>query len=447
MRRLTLLFVAGLLGLGVAPALGAQPKTLDIGANQSVWFEEDHTVPMVAVSVSLPAGSAYDPPAKAGLAALAAYLFNEGAGNLNSTAYQDELARRAIQLNLSPDRDYFTLSFVTLSTNLKDAFRLIGLALQRPRFDGDAIARVRAQMLQSLQQEGEDPEAMASRRFYELFFAGHPYGHEVGGTAQGLGAITAADLKGFAKTHWVRGGVKIAVSGDTDSVTLTSLLKSAFGPLPATTPPAPPRVQRSSAPSLTTVAMAVPQSTAQFGLPGILRNDRDYLAGYVANYIVGGGDFSSRLTNEVREKRGLTYGISTSFGTFRGGGYIIGQVATKRESMSESLAVVRDVLRSYAQDGPTADELADAKTYLTGSYPLAFSSNSGIAAQLNSFQRDGLPIEYVARRNSLINALTLDDVRRAARRLFNPARLTIVVAGAPPVAKKSGKPSKTATPR
>jgi zinc protease len=441
------MLVAALFGLCVAPALGAQPKTIDIGANQSVWFQEDHTVPMVAVSISLPAGSAYDPAARPGLAALAAYLFNEGAGNFNATTYQNELARRAIQLNLSPDRDYFTLSFVTLSANLKDAFRLVGLALQRPRFDADAIARVRAQMLQSLQQEGEDPEAMASRRFYELFFAGHPYGHEVGGTGAGLAAITAADLKAFARAHWVRGGAKIAVSGDTDTATLTSLLKSAFGPLPGNTLPAPPRVARYSAPRTITVAMSVPQSTAFFGLPGLLRSDPDYLAGYVANYIVGGGDFSSRLTNEVREKRGLTYGISTSFGDFRGGGYIIGQVATKRESMSESLAVIRDVLRSYAQDGPTADELSDAKTYLTGSYPLSFSSNSGIAAQLNSFQREGLPIEYVTRRNGLINALTLDDVRRTARRLFNPTRLVVVVAGAPPVAKKSAKPGQTARPR
>jgi zinc protease len=438
--------MAVLFGLSATAALGAPPKAIDIGANQSVWFEEDHTVPMVAVSISLPAGSAYDPSAKPGLAALAAYLFNEGAGNLNSTTYQDELARRAIQLNLSPDRDYFTLSFVTLSANLKDAFRLVGLALQRPRFDADAIARVRAQMLQSLQQEGEDPEAMASRRFYELFFANHPYGHEVGGTPAGLAAITATDLKAFARTHWVRGGVKIAVSGDTDTATLTNLLKAAFGPLPSTTPPAPPRVARNAVPGLTTVAMAVPQSTALFGLTGVVRSDPDYMAGYVANYIVGGGDFSSRLTNEVREKRGLTYGISTSFGDFRGGGYIIGQVATKRESMSESLAVIRDVLRAYAQDGPTADELSDAKTYLTGSYPLAFSSNSGIAAQLNSFQREGLPIEYVARRNNLINALTLDDVRRVAKRLFNPARLVVVVAGAPPAAKKSVKPGKTAKP-
>lgn len=447
MRRLALALFVILGALGLVPALAAPPRSVDIGANQTVWFQEDHTVPMVAVSISLPAGSIYDPATKPGLAAFAAYLFNEGAGNLTSSAYQDELARRAIQLTLSPDRDYFTLSFLTLTANAKDAFRLIGLALQRPRFDADAIARVRAQMLQSLQQEGEDPEALAARRFYEIFFAGHPYAHETGGTPAGLAAITAGDLKAFARTHWVRGGVKIAIAGDIDAATLTSLLKAAFEPLPAAAPPSPPRVTRFAGPTVTVVPMAVPQSAAMFGLPGILRSDRDYLAGYVANQIMGGGDFSSRLTSEVREKRGLTYGVSTNFGDFRVVGYIIGEVASKRESMSESLAVIRDVLKKYAQEGPSEAELADAKTYLTGSYPLAFSSNAGIAAQLNSFQREGLPIDYVSRRNGLINALTLADVQRAAQRLFNPARLTVVVAGATPAPTKPATPNKTGKPR
>ena len=449
MKGLATLLIGIALSLPAFTALAAPPRVLDIGANATVWFQEDHTVPMIAVSVSLPAGSVYDPPNKPGLAALAAYLFNEGAGNLRSTAYQDELARRAIQLSLSPERDYFTLSFVSLSANAKDAFQLVALALQRPRFDADAIVRVRAQMLQSLVQENEDPEAVASRRFYETFFAGYPYAHEVGGTAQGLNAISAADLKAFARVHWVRGGVKIAVAGDIDAAALTALLKSAIAPLPAVPPPAPPRVARLGGAGLTTLPMPVPQSVAFFGLPGMLRNDPDYLAGYVANHIVGGGDFSSRLTNEVREKRGLTYGISTSFGDFRAAGYVIGQVATKRESMNESLAVIRDVLRKYAQEGPTEQELADAKTYLTGSYPLLFSSNAGIASQLNTFQREGLPLDYVARRNSLIDAVTLDDARRAARRLFNPARLTIVVAGfaGAPAKASSMKPAQAVRPR
>jgi zinc protease len=202
-------------------------------------------------------------------------------------------------------------------------------------------------------------------------------------------------------------------------------------------------VTHTGPPALIAVAMDVPQPTAVFGLPGMLRADKDYLAGYVANHIVGGGDFSSRLTHEVREKRGLTYGVSQTFGDFRLAGYVIGQVATRRDSMSQSLEVIRSVLADYAAHGPTEAELKDAKTYLTGSYPLAFASNAGIASQLNAFQRAGLPIDYVTTRNSRINALTLADVRRAAR-LFDPKRQIVVVAGTlpPPVARKAAKPHK-----
>jgi zinc protease len=197
-------------------------------------------------------------------------------------------------------------------------------------------------------------------------------------------------------------------------------------------------VTLAAAPGQSIVAMAVPQPTAVFGLPGLTRSDPAYLAAYVANYIVGGGGFASRLTNEVREKRGLTYGVSTGFSDFRGGGLVLGQVATRQESMVQSLAVIRAVLADFAAHGPTAQELADAKTYLTGSYPLAFSSNAGIAAQLSIFQRAGLPLDYVARRNGLIAALSLEDVRRAAARLFDPRRMTVVIGGS--IASSGHKP-------
>ncbi|MEI9992585.1 MAG: pitrilysin family protein [Rhizomicrobium sp.] len=435
---LALLFALGFAG----PALASAPRPLDIGPNEQVWFEEDHTVPMLAVTVSLPAGSAYDPAGKAGLAAFAAYLFNEGAGPLTSEAYQSEIANRAIQLSMSPDRDWLVLSFSTLSSQAKDAFRLFALALRHPRFDADAIERVRAQMIQSIQQDDSDPAAVAANRFYRVYFGNHPYAHPVNGETRSLSAIGAADLKAFAATHWVKGGARIAVSGDIDAATLTALLKATFDPLPATAPPAPPPFVHPGAPGETIVAMAVPQPSAVFGLPGIGRADKDYLAGYVANYIVGGGGFSSRLTYEVREKRGLTYGISTGFSDFAGGGVVLGQVATRQDAMDASLAVVRGVLADYAAHGPSAAELADAKTYLTGSYPLAFASNAGIAAQLNTFQRSGLPLGYVARRNGLIQALTLADVKRAAARLFDPRRMTVVVGGTIAVASSSHKPSR-----
>lgn len=416
--------------LFAAPVFAAAaPRAVDIGPNEQVWFEEDHTVPMVAVTIALPAGSVYDPASKPGLAAFAAYTLNEGAGALSSEAYQAALADRAIQLSMAPDRDALVVSISTLSSNAREAFRLLALALQKPRFDADAVARVRAQMQQSLLSDAQDPPTVALNRFYQVYFGSHPYAHPVNGTAAGLNAITAADLKAFARSHWVRAGVKISVAGDIDTATLTALLRTVFDPLPAKPPPPPPPVRHAGSPGIAVVAMDVPQPTAVFGLPGMLRADPQYLAGYVANHIVGGGDFSSRLTDEVREKRGLTYGISTSFGDFSAAGYVIGQVATRRDSMGQSLDVIRSVLADYAAHGPTQAELTDAKTYLTGSYPLAFASDTGIASQLNAFQRAGLPISYVTSRNARINALTLADVRRAAARLFDPRNMTVVVGG------------------
>jgi zinc protease len=434
------LVAALLFAIGLAvPALASSPRTLDIGPNETVWFEEDHTVPMVAVTIALPAGSAYDPANKPGLAAFAAYMLNEGAGDLTSEQFQDEIANRAIQLSMTPDRDWLVVSVSALSGQTKDAFRLLALALQRPRFDADAVERIRAQMLQSIVQDASDPAAVASDRFYKVYFGDHPYAHSIGGDAPGLRAVRPADLKSFAATHWVKGGAKITVSGDIDAATLNVLLKSVFDPLPATVPTPPAPVAHVGRTGETVVSMAVPQPTAVFGLPGLARSDKDYLAGYVANYVVGGGGFSSRLTDEVRVKRGLTYGISTGFSDYRNGGLVLGTVATRQDAMESSLAVVRKVLAAYAASGPTQAELDDAKTYLTGSYPLAFASNAGISSQLNAFERSGLPLSYVARRNGLIAALSLADIKRVAARLFDPRRMTVVIGGSIAVATTGHK--------
>jgi zinc protease len=212
-------------------------------------------------------------------------------------------------------------------------------------------------------------------------------------------------------------------------------------------------VGRVGQPGVTVIPMPAAQSVAVFGLPGMLRNDRDFIPGYVANYILGGGGFSSRLTTEVRVKRGLTYDVTTSLDSLHRVGLVVGQVATKRGSMRETIGVVRQTMQDFANSGPTDKELTDAKTYLTGAFPLAFSSNVGIAGQMNAFQRAGLDIGYLAKRNALINAVTADDVKRAAKRLFNPQRMTVVVAGtmdgaAAPSPPQPGadKPAPVATP-
>jgi len=427
----TRFLTATMFALALAPCAANAVTVLTPQApkGEQVWFVEDHTVPVIAMTAAFPAGSAYDPAGKAGLAAFTAALLDEGAGNKNSTAFHAALADKAIQLSVSPGRDYTTVSIITLSENAKDAFALLGLALTKARFDEDAINRVRAQLLTSIHQGDDDPPTVASRGFDQVFFNGHPYGHPVDGDPAGIAAITPDDIKNFAHTHWVRGGLRIAVSGDVDQATLNTLLNSAFGGIPAITPPPVPPPGKLGAPGLHVIPMPVPQPTALFGLPGILRADPDFIPAYVANYILGGGGFSSRLMKDVREQRGLTYDIDTSLATYRKAGAVAGDVATRADGMKQTLDVIRSTMAKFVDEGPTQKELDDAKTFLTGSFPLAFASNAGISAQLNAFQRAGLPADYVIKRNALIEAVTVDDVKRVSKRLFNPARLTIVVAG------------------
>ena len=420
-------FLAGIF----SPALAANIQNIDLGKTAQVWFTEDHTVPIVAFNISLPAGSAYDPAGKAGLASFAGAMIDEGAGGLDSKAFHEALANRAISFRARAERDYLVISISTLKENVPEAMHLLQLALTRPRFENDALTRVRAQIIQSLQQDQAEPPRVASRAFTREFFGGHAYAHPVDGEIGSISSITAQDLHNFARTHWVKNGLKVAVAGDITAPALTRLLAETFLPVSGASPPLLPNVGRLGAPGVHVVPLPVPQPTAAFGLPGIMRQDPDFIPGYVANYILGGGGFSSRLMEEIRVKRGLTYGISTSLTAYNKAAVMQGTVATRADAVRQTVQVVKDTLANFAANGPTEQELDDAKTYLTGSFPLAFASNSGTAAQLGTFQRQNLDIGYVARRNALIEAVTLADVKRVAKRLFDPARLTVVIGGSP----------------
>ena len=426
-----LLAAISLLVAASAPAFAADVKNIDLGKQVQVWFVEDHTVPIVSFSISLPAGAAYDPGAKPGLASFAASLMDEGAGGMDATAFHQALAARAIQFSAQAERDYTVISITAQAQDAAEAMRLLQTALMRPRFDNEAVSRVRTQIIQSLQQESAEPGQVAAKSFMRAFFNGHTYGHSSNGEIGGIAAITPADLKAFARSHWVKPGLKIALSGDITQDAAAKLLAQTFAPLPDIKVPPLPDVGRLGAPGTHVVPMAVPQPNAVFGLTGVMRSDPDFMAAYLANYILGGGGFSSRLMTEVREKRGLTYGISTSLNSFAKASVWVGQVATRADAIGQTLDVVRRTMADFAAKGPTQQELDDAKTNLTGSFPLGFDSNARIASQLGAYQRQGLDAGYVARRNSLVQAVTLADVRRVARRLFDPARLTVMVAGSP----------------
>jgi zinc protease len=424
-----LLFLLTALAVIPTNAIAVTVKTVPAPKGVEVWLSEEHSLPMVAVSVSLPAGYAHDPQGKEGLSALTASLLDEGAGDLDAVAFRHALESRAIRFSASADRDYIIVRMQMLSAHVDEAFRLLAIALQRPRFDADAVERMRAALLASIRSDDENATAVAAKAWYRTYFGTHPYARNDKGTPEGLNAIAAGEIRSFAGTHIVRGGAKVSVSGDVAPRVVTKLISRVFAPLPARQPPRTPEPQSVGVPGTKIVPLNFPQSAAVFGFPGPRRADPDFLPAYIANYILGGGGFSSRLMDEVRDKRGLTYGIFTALADYRAAGIVIGRVESDKATMPQALDVVRSELERFARDGATETELADAKTYLIGSFPLNFDSNVQIASTLNGFQRTGLGPDYVDKRNALVQAVTLEQVNAAARKYFEPSRLTAVVAG------------------
>jgi len=410
------------------------------------WFSEEHALPMIAVNISLPAGSAYDPAEKPGLADMMASLLDEGAGDLASDAFKEALESRAIRLQASAERDYVVVTLTTLKDNADEAFRLTALALAHPRFDAEAVERMRAALLAQLNRDSEDPSRTAVNAWYAAYFGTHPYAHPTSGTSAGLAAIKADDVKSFAADHLVRGGIKVAVSGDITEAQLRKYLQEVFLPLPAKSVPAVTKPSELAKAGTRTIPRNEAAPVAVFGFAGPMRQDADFIPAYVANYILGGGTFSARLMDEVRDRRGLTYGISTELQDFRSASIIVGEVQSDKSKILNAIDVTKAVMTRFAKEGATATELTEAKTYLTGSFPLNLDSNAKIARTLNQYQRSGLPADYVAKRNAMIQGVTLAKVNEMARKYFDPARALVVIAGTPAPASAVSRPAANPAP-
>lgn len=427
-----------LLALLISVAIPAAANAITVKAVQSpsgveTWLSEEHSVPMIAVNIAFPAGAAYDPTDKPGLATFVSSLMDEGAGDLPSEAFKQALEARAIRIGASADRDYLTVSMTTLKENADEAFRLLGLVLSRPRFDQEAVERMRVALLASLKQEDEQPSSVASKSWFATYFGTHPYAHSDSGTASGVQSVTIDDIKRFAADHMVRDRVKMSVAGDITDAELRRYVQQLFTSIPTKTVAAVPRAV-DARPSTSTIPRNEPAPVAVFGFAGPMRLDADFIPTFVANYILGGGGFSSRLMDEVRDKRGLTYGISTYIADYKSSALIMGSVQSDKSRIQTALDVTKSELARFARDGATAQELADAKTYLTGSYPLGLDSNVKIARTLNAYQRQGLTPDYVEKRNGLIQAVTLQQVNAMAKKWYDPSKLVVVIAGTPDAA-------------
>ena len=420
--------------LVAAPALAAtkvQAVTSPLGI--TAWLVEDHSLPVVTLDVSFRGGAALDPADKSGLATLTADLLDEGAGELDSEAFQGRLEDLAASLDVEAGVDDIGISLRSITANLAPSLELLHLALTAPRFDETAVARVRGQLLGELARELRQPQYISGRLWFRNVFGDHPYARPRHGTPESIARIGVDDMRALVKSRFARDAILIGVVGDVTPETLRPLLDHVFGDLPAQAAEGTvPEATVAAKASLLLARLPIPQSVVTFGQPGIKRVDPDWYALYVVNHILGGGGFSSRLTEEVRVKRGLAYSIYSGLDPLRHAGLIIGSVATENGRVAQSIDLIRAEWQRMREDGPTAQELADAKTYLTGSYPLGLNSTGSIAATLVGIQRDGLGIDYLDQRNTLINAVTLDDARRVARKLLDPGQLSFVVVGSPP---------------
>ena len=415
-----------------APARAVEVQRVVSPGGIEAWLVEDHSNPIISLDLAFRGGSLADPLGQEGLAHMVASLIDEGAGDLDSQAFQGVLEDNSITLRFDAGTDNFNGALVTLAENRDLAFKMLRLALSAPRFDTEPVERIRAQILAGLARAAEDPNAIASRALRSIQFPAHPYGRDRDGTIESVAKITAEQMRGFVARRFARDNLVLGVVGDIAPAELAALLDETFGVLPAHAEPVDvAEVKPQGQGALVVIERDQPQSIVAFGHGGIKRDDPDYYAAYVVNHILGGGGFSSRLYTEVREKRGLAYSVYAYLNPLEHSALVLGGVATQNSRVSTTLDLVRAEWRRMAEDGPSAEELDAAKTFLTGSYPLRFSSSGRIANMLTGIQVENLGIDYVDRRNSFIEAVTLEDARRVARRLYDADALSVVVVGRP----------------
>jgi len=395
------------------------------------WLVEDHSVPVISLAWSWDGGAALDPAGREGAAGLAASLLTEGAGDMPAIAFTDALRDNGISLGFSADNDGFDGGFRCLLDTLPEAERLARLAMTVPRFDSAAVERLRARAIAGARQSLETPRGQAGRGFWAAAFPAHPVGRSPSGSAESLAAITIEEMRAILVQQLRRDGLTIAAAGAIRPDDLAALLERLFGTLPAGAPAALPVLPGFTHFGQQVIGLDSPQSLAVFGHGAIGPQDQDFEAAQIMLRILGGGGFSSRLTESVRVKRGLTYGIGVGLNTGFGGGVLIGSVASDNAKIAEALAVTREEWARMAADGPTEAEMVEAVAFMTGSLPLQFTDSRRIANTLLGMQQNKRPLDWLDGRSDRLRAITRDDAARVARRLLMPQALSVTVAGRP----------------
>jgi zinc protease len=420
-----------LLALALPAQAEMQIKEVTSPGGITAWLVEDHNIPFTALEIQFRGGTSLDAPGKRGAVNLMAALIEEGSGDMDSRAFAEARDALAAEFTFQAGTDSVGVSARFLTENRDQATELLRQALNEPRFDQDAIDRVREQVLSILRSDAKDPDAIASNTFDALAFGDHPYGSDGNGTLETVAALTRDDILAAYKGALARDRIYVAAAGDITAEQLGPLLDKLFAGLPETGTPLPPRANLQLPPGVTVTDYPTPQSTVLFGHVGIARDAPDFFPAFILNEALGGGRFTARLMSEVREKRGLTYGIGSYLVGLDQAELYMGQFSASNDKVAEAIEVIRAEWARIGAEGLTEEELASTKTYLTGSYPLRFDGNSRIANILVGMQMEDLPIDYAVTRNARIEAVTMDDIRRVAQELYQPQALHFVVVGQP----------------
>ena len=395
------------------------------------WLVEDHNIPFMALELRFRGGTSLDQPGKRGAVNLMAATLEEGAGEMDAQGFAAARDGLAARIGFGASSDELSVSVQTLTENRAATMDLLRLALTAPRFDPDAVERVKGQVLAGLRSEEQDPSAIAAKLARARAYGDHPYGSAGDGTIDSVTALSRDDVLAAWKGAIAHDRIYVAAAGDISAKDLGALLDTLLADVPATGWPMPANAVLTEKAGTLVQPFPGPQSVVLFSQGGIGFDDPDFFAASLLNDILGGGRFSARLMQEVREKRGLTYGIGTGLASRDLASEWIGQFQASNDKVAEAISVVQAEWARMAKEGPTEEELTTAKTYMTGAYPLRFEGNGPIASILVGMQMLGLPSDYPKTRKDKVNAVTMEDIRRVAARLMRPENLSFVVVGEP----------------
>ncbi len=383
------------------------------------WLVEDYTVPIISLSLQFAGGSSSDPEGKEGLTSVLTAMMDEGAGDLDTESLKAELEALGIEIGFSTTRDHISGGMRLVRSDLDRAFELFSMILNEPGFEPASLERVRAGFISRYQRSLTEPNAILGTAMREVLFEGHAYSRPSNGDAISLNAISREDVIDHHGRLFARSNLHVGVVGAIGPNELAVKLDEVFANLPMQANFESPHEITPQLGVRKHIGFESPQGLVSLALPGRKRSDPEFFAAFLVNHILGGGTFSSRLFEEIREKRGLVYGVNSSMVTREHGAYLGAGFATRADQTEDALEVMLTEISRLAKEGPSEGELELAKQYVIGSYAINnLDTSSKIADVLVGLQADELGIDYIETRRAAINSVTLEQARAIAGELL-----------------------------